>query len=58
MILILDVLVKYMSLNLKLCRASLYLGVYINEPQYFHPIPGLELFLVDIKLKVSACMVV
>ena len=58
MILILDVLVKYMSLNLKLCRASLLLGLYINEPQYFQPILGPELFLLDTKLKVSTCMVV
>ena len=30
----------------------------MNEPQYFHPIPGLELFVVDTKLKASVCMVV
>ena len=58
MILILDVLVKCMFLSLELGRASRHLSVYMIEPQYFHLISGLELFLVDTGLKVSESMVV
>ena len=58
MILILDVLVKYMFLSLELGRASLLLSLYMIEPQYFHPIQGLELFLINTGLKVPVCMVV